>query len=191
VRTKTVSHADKILQAAAQLFGSQRFHEVRMDDIADLAEVGKGTLYRYYKDKDELYLGVLRWESEQYLARIRQVLDEAMTATHQLIALVGAIIEYFDEHPHLFALIQRAEVSLPPEQAFPWQQTRMDTVGLVLELLRTGEANGEFQTSDAELATLLLLGGLRSIIRFGKTPRDPDLYEKIVHGFLEGIRHYA
>src|ERR671923_69581 len=59
VRTRTPQQADRILAAAARLFAGHRFHEARMEDIAALAEVGKGTLYRYFKDKEELYLALL------------------------------------------------------------------------------------------------------------------------------------
>ena len=34
MRTRTSEQKEKILAAASQLFGTQRFHEVRMDDIA-------------------------------------------------------------------------------------------------------------------------------------------------------------
>ena len=60
MRSKTPLQAEKILAAAAQLFATHRFHEARMEDIAALAEVGKGTLYRYFKDKEELYLALLQ-----------------------------------------------------------------------------------------------------------------------------------
>jgi AcrR family transcriptional regulator len=192
VRTKTSSQADKILQAAAQLFGSQRFHEVRMDDIADAAAVGKGTLYRYFKDKDELYLDVLRWESGQFLCRVRRAVEEsASSARSQLVAAVRAIIEYFDDQPHLLALIQRAEVSMISDELFPWQQTRLDMLELIHGVFRSGEEGGEFRVGDPELATLILLGGLRGVIRFGKMPRPHDLSQRIVDGFLEGIHRYG
>ena len=48
-----------MLAAAARLFGSQRFHEVRMEDIAAEAAVAKGTLYRYFADKEQLYRAML------------------------------------------------------------------------------------------------------------------------------------
>ena len=69
VRTKTVGQADKILAAAAQLFASHHFHQARMEDIADLAEVGKGTLYRYFKDKEELYMALLSRVTEDWTER--------------------------------------------------------------------------------------------------------------------------
>ena len=40
-----------------------------MEDIADLAEVGKGTLYRYFKDKEELYMALLSRVTEDWTGR--------------------------------------------------------------------------------------------------------------------------
>src|SRR5262245_47172366 len=124
VRTKTTQQSDKILDAASKLFGTQRFHEVRMEDIAAEAEVGKGTLYRYFKDKEELYLALLGRESTQFTRRLR---DEAALVDGpraKLEALVKAIIAYFDEQLHLLELILRAELLRPSGTEFPWQQTR-------------------------------------------------------------------
>jgi AcrR family transcriptional regulator len=70
MRTKTSLQADKILRAAGQLFGTQRFHEVRMDDIAAQAEVSKGTLYRYFNDKEELFQALVTRSSEDILIRL-------------------------------------------------------------------------------------------------------------------------
>src|ERR1035437_5473847 len=43
-----------IMQAAEKLFTSRQFHEVTTDDVAAAANVGKGTIYRYFQDKDDL-----------------------------------------------------------------------------------------------------------------------------------------
>ncbi|RPI59812.1 MAG: TetR/AcrR family transcriptional regulator, partial [Planctomycetaceae bacterium] len=45
----------QIMQAAEKLFTSRRFHEVTTDDIAKSAHVGKGTIYNYFKDKDDMF----------------------------------------------------------------------------------------------------------------------------------------
>src|SRR5438132_288135 len=79
VRTKTPQQADKMLDAAVALFGRRRFHEVRMDDIAAEAEVGKGTLYRYFTDKEELYLALLARSARQYLAQVDAEVAKAPT----------------------------------------------------------------------------------------------------------------
>jgi AcrR family transcriptional regulator len=186
VRTKTPLQADKILEAAARLFGTQRFHEVRMEDIAAEAQVGKGTLYRYFSDKEELYLALLGVASEQFTRRLQEVVTQAEGPRAQLEAVVAAIIAFFDERPHLLNLIQRAEVLRGSGTEFPWQQARHELLQLVLDLFAHGREEGAFALADPHLAVLLLLGGVRSVIRFGKRPRPRDLAARIVHTFLHG-----
>ena len=70
------SRLEKILIAAARLFATHRFHEVRMEDIAAAVCAGKGTLYRYFKDKEELYLALL----DRTAAGLRVRIDEGVGA---------------------------------------------------------------------------------------------------------------
>ena len=44
-----------------------------MEDISAEADVGKGTLYRYFRDKEELYLALLSRAAEQIQERVRDV----------------------------------------------------------------------------------------------------------------------
>jgi TetR/AcrR family fatty acid metabolism transcriptional regulator len=179
-----------MLDAAGRLFGTQRFHEVRMEDIAAEAEVGKGTLYRYFIDKEELYLALLRRASASFVRRLEQEMQRGETARERLEATVAAILSFFDEQPHLLDLIQRAEVMQRPGKEFPWQRTRDDLVRLMGSLFAYAKQRGEFTVRDADLAGLMLLGGLRSVIRFGKRPRAKDLPRKIVTEFLDGVSHH-
>jgi AcrR family transcriptional regulator len=186
VRTKTPHLADRMLDAAARLFGTQRFHEARMDDIAAEAEVSKGTLYRYFKDKDELYLALLDRCSRDLVALLHERVAPAEEARARLEALVAALIDFFDAQPHLFDLIQRAEVLRTPGRAFPWQQARDENLRLCRAIFQEGERRGEFRVRDPEQAALMLLGGLRSVIRFGARPRPDDLPQRLVTDFLHG-----
>ena len=72
MRTKNPEQADRILMAAARLFAGRRFHEVRMEDIADAAGFGKGTLYRYFKDKEELFEAIV---GQQCRAQAEQIFN--------------------------------------------------------------------------------------------------------------------
>jgi len=182
VRTKTPLVADRMLDAAAQLFGTQRFHEVRMEDIAAEAGVGKGTLYRYWSDKEELYLALVERSSGQMLDRLHADLARVEGPRDKLEAVVAAFIAFFDEQPHLFDLIQRSEVMAGP--GFPWRKTREEAIELVTSLLREGAERGEFVVQDAELTSLLILGGVRAIIRFGKKPRPRGLARRIADTYL-------
>lgn len=173
-----------MLEAAARLFAKQRFHEVRMEDIAAEAAVGKGTLYRYFKDKEELFLALLDRASQQILERLHEQLECTTGAQARLRAIVESIIAFFEEQPHLLDLIQREEVLHGPE--FEWQQTRRAMMQMVQEVFHEGKDRGEFTVRDPDTAALVLLGGLRGVLRFGRRPRPRDLAQRIVDGLLQG-----
>jgi len=64
----------KILGAAADLFGAQPYDSVQMRDVAARAEVGKPTLYRYFPSKEELFLEVFKSGLDRLEAEIGAIL---------------------------------------------------------------------------------------------------------------------
>jgi AcrR family transcriptional regulator len=186
VRKKTPLQAEKILAAATHLFARQRFHEVRMEDIACAAEVGKGTLYRYFKDKEKLYAALLDQASEEMAQRLRECAAGLGEPRARLEAILSAYLHYFGEHPHLFDLIQRAEVLSRPDHEISWQRTRQESAELVQRVLEEGQRAGVFRLEDAHLASWFLLGGLRAVMRFDKAPHGPDMAARLVDLFLCG-----
>lgn len=175
-----------MLDAASRLFATRHFHAVRMDDIAAEAEVAKGTLYSYFEDKEALYLALLTRASGQFATRLREATNRARDPRARLEAIVAFIVAYFDEQPHLLDLIQRAEVLSDSGVTFPWQPTRAEVLRLVLDLFEEARAAGAFAVRDPDLAVLMLLGGLRSVIRLGPRPRPADLARRLVENFLHG-----
>jgi TetR/AcrR family fatty acid metabolism transcriptional regulator len=186
VRMKTAAQADKILAVAARLFAAHRFHEARMEDLAAAAGVGKGTLYRYFRDKEALYLALLA-RAQEGMRRCQQDAAELpLSARGRLEALVAAIIDYLDRNPHFFELITHAEAMHRPGTRNPALKLRYDSINRVLRIFKEGEAAREFFVADPDVAVLLLLGGVRAIYRFGEKPRPADLARRIVTGILEG-----
>ena len=75
MRTCDPKRGQQILDAAAQLFAKHRYHEVRMDDIAEHANVAKGTVYRYFHDKEDLYLALTRHGLNQLFAESQAIIN--------------------------------------------------------------------------------------------------------------------
>jgi AcrR family transcriptional regulator len=162
-----------------------------MEDIAAAAGVGKATLYRYFGDKEGLYLALLARSSDQFMARMECVARGPGGPRRRLEQLADAIISFFDDTPHLLDLIQRSEVLSKDSGSFPWQETREKLPRLFKRLFAEAAAVGEFQVRDPDLNVLMLMGGLRAIIRFGERPRPPDLGRAVVADFLAGVAHPA
>jgi TetR/AcrR family fatty acid metabolism transcriptional regulator len=184
VRVRSPQCAEKILDAAGRLFGTRRFHEVRMDDIAAEAGVGKGTLYRYFKDKDELYLKLLDRASGQFTGRVQAAVTHQGDTRGRLVALVRTVLDYFDEHPHLLELIQRAELLRGLGSGFPWHAARETMFRLAGELFEAAAREGKYAVRDPQVAMMLLMGGMRTILRFGPHPRPEGMAERAVDALL-------
>jgi TetR/AcrR family fatty acid metabolism transcriptional regulator len=184
MRVLSVPRADKILDAAVRLFGARRFHEVRMDDIAAEARVGKGTLYRYFTDKDELYFKLVERASVRFTQSIRQAAGGPGSMRARLVCVARAVIEFFEEQPHLLELIQRTELLRGQGVNSPWRGAREELFQRTSDLFAEGVRRQEFQIANPEVAMMLLLGGIRTILHFGKRPRPARLAEDIVETLL-------
>jgi hypothetical protein len=78
-----------------------------------------------------------------------------------------------------------------PGTEFPWQEARDDLVRLLVGVLEQGRRRSQLTVGEPELAVLMLLGGVRAVIRFGKQPRPANLGTTIVAGFLDGYAETA
>src|SRR5262249_25111758 len=129
---------------------------------------------------------LLERASQEIMERLQGAIARSSSPRQQLVEVVQEIMRYFDEQPHLFDLIQHAEVMQKPDTEFPWQKIRNRTQELVREIFARGTRAGVFRVADPDLGVLMLLGGLRAVMRFGPRPRPEGLAELVVTTFLEG-----
>ncbi len=188
MRTATPGLRERIADAAGQLFAVQRFHEVRMDDIATEAGVSKGTLYRYFADKEDLYFGLVASGTEQLLEQFERAVDPALDPRTNLCRIVEAMIGFFDRRSYFFDLLQRVESMNTGDREFPWIKTRQQMLDFVSGCVAAcNPAASNTPNGDPRFYSLLLLGAVRAIIRFGQRPRSEKLSAAIVDTFLLGL----
>src|ERR1044071_4043546 len=90
----------KISDTAARLFATQPFHKVRLDDVAAAAGVGKGTLYIYFKSKEDLYFSLIYDGFAQLVDRLgHQIRDDHSAAWNCLSRIVHEMVSFAFQHP--------------------------------------------------------------------------------------------
>ncbi len=94
-----------ILQAAAKYFARVHYHEADMETIAKEAGVGKGTLYRYFKNKDDLYLNTIRYLSEEAFQYLHQQAAHATNFDEYVRTIIETAIDYFIARPEAFSMV--------------------------------------------------------------------------------------
>jgi AcrR family transcriptional regulator len=182
MRTLTADTRQRIVDAAAQMFAVQRFHEVRMEDLAAEAEVGKGTIYRYFTDKEDLYRGLIATAAEQILQEVDRRVEGVPDAQQKLVAILQAALDFFESHPYLSDLLQRVEALNPSDETFAWTPVRKEFSKRIETIL----ADRSLAVADPASTALMLLGALRQVHRFGRRPLSSNLVEKVVSTILYG-----
>lgn len=70
---------EKLIDVARQLFAHKGIENTTMSDIANASDKGRRTIYTYFKNKREIYNAVIEKESEQLVARLRNVTTAEMS----------------------------------------------------------------------------------------------------------------
>ena len=81
----------ELLVAARAIFSKKGFHEATIDDVAEAAQVAKGTVYLYYKSKRDLYLEALRYGIESLNRELEELLDAVGLDAVERTAGTGAL----------------------------------------------------------------------------------------------------
>lgn len=82
---------EKIVDAALATFSKNGYDRTRMDDIAEAANVSKGTLYLYFKNKEELFFAI----SERNIRELKEQLSTLLTKSEDLISSAENVYENF------------------------------------------------------------------------------------------------
>ena len=102
--TRKAEVRTRILQAARAIFFRDGFMEASLDEIAGRADLGKGTLYRHFESKAELYVAVLAANGAIFEDRMRAVIDSEAHALDQLRAVGDFYKRYWSERPENFGI---------------------------------------------------------------------------------------
>src|SRR5580658_1022249 len=89
---------DAILDAARAVFSREGYAAASIDDVAAEAGIGKGTVYLYFKSKEELYLGALARDIRALTAEAREEMDDAPTFREKVEAFFRVRLAYCRAH---------------------------------------------------------------------------------------------
>ncbi|MGW8314503.1 MAG: TetR/AcrR family transcriptional regulator [Bacteroidales bacterium] len=97
---------EEIVKAAEEVFFSKGFDKSTMDDIAEQAELSKGTLYLYFKSKEDLHMAVAHKAVAMLSEEAAGIEDGEGSALEKLVRLGRAAIEFYRKFPdHMKSII--------------------------------------------------------------------------------------
>jgi AcrR family transcriptional regulator len=187
-RVKTATKEQSILDAAARVFAQRPYHEVLIDHIANDASIGKGTIYRYFPTKEDLYFATILHGLDTLADIASRVLESDISPAERLERIASETMDFFWERRYLFPL-------LPPQNVRNFDRhnemirRRGKILRLVQETILLGIERREFRGVDARIAAEMFLGMVRSMILFrGQEDSRKELVDNVVAVFLRGLK---
>lgn len=179
----------QILAAASRIFATRVYHLVTMEEVAHAARVGKGTLYRYFPSKEDLYLAIVDEAFGLLIDRLEAERAAAAPPATTLCRMIEAIVETFARHLPSFRLIHRGEGRLFLRKKEVIGARRAHIARLLAEVLDRGVESGAFRKVDRTLAPSMLIGMVwgTTLNHAEDTPAEvlaPRIGDLCLHGLL-------
>ena len=181
----------RLLQAAVQTFGRRGFHEAKIAEIAAEAGVAEGTVYLYFRNKEDLLGCVFDETMDEVLAQARAVRGGEAPATEKLKALVALHFSFIGQDRDLASVFQ-IELRRSVRHVERFSRSKLSEYfrlldGVLKEGIATGELRGDLEP---RVAVRILFGAADEILSEwllsgdGKPVADA---EKLVGTLLRGF----
>ena len=105
-KSRTNGKYHLILEAAIKVFAQQGFHQATISQIAREAGVADGTIYLYFKNKEDIMVNFFGYKTRQVFGRFREEVDKADNARDKLRLLINRHLEEFQRDRNMAVLYQ-------------------------------------------------------------------------------------
>jgi TetR/AcrR family fatty acid metabolism transcriptional regulator len=136
---------ERILRAAVKVFAKGGFHAARVSEVAKAAGVADGTIYLYFKSKDELLVSLFEDRVERLLTYLREELPKlegGPARLRRVIELQLGLLEGERDLAEVITVILRQSSKLMKEYAAPKFLAYLDAIAKVVS---EGQKAGEFR----------------------------------------------
>jgi TetR/AcrR family fatty acid metabolism transcriptional regulator len=155
----------RIIDAAIEVIAEKGFHNSRVSDIAERAEVADGTVYLYFKSKEQILMTALDSAFEAFYRRAKQELTASHDAPTQLRVLARLHLRELSENRSLAVVLQ---TELRQSAKFLKEFSQRELKGyfnLIREIIRKGQQAGSIRPDLSDkIAAACLFGALDELV---------------------------
>jgi len=167
----------RILDAAIAVIAEKGFHNSRVSDIADRADVADGTVYLYFKSKEQILMAGLDSGFEAFYRRAKEELASTTDARAKLRILARLHLRLLNQNRNMAIVLQ---TELRQSAKFLAEFSQRELKGyfdLIREIIREGQAAGSIRKEVPDkIAAACLFGALDELVTsWVLSTRDYDL----------------
>jgi len=189
-RKRVGNKRERIIAAAAKLFGDKGYHDTTTAEIAELAGVAAGTIYIYFSSKEELLVAVLEAFLGKHMERLREGVESESTPEKQITRMLALGLELMYANPdsaRIFLSQLRQSTAMITTVAKRSSRAYKD---IIERILTEGTRTGLCRDVNVPAATSMLFGAFQSTVldwvaddcSYNLTDMTEPLTDFVLHG---------
>lgn len=176
-----------ILTSARKLFGKYGLRKTTVDEIAREARIGKGTIYNYYKSKEEVFQAVVEEEAQILKKELKRVVNSQDSPEKKLrayvitrMALINQLANFYstfkDEYLDYYGFIEKIRKRYTDYE-----------ISTIKQILKEGINKKVFSIKNLDLTALAFVIGMKGLEYYWALEKDPLEIEKRIDTLLKII----
>lgn len=153
----TVDRRKQIVEAAAQSFALFGYKATTMDQVAKIAKVGKGTIYTFFTNKEELFDEIL----QQLIHEMKEIADRESTEDRpfidKLYRVLDRVLEYRSRHELALKLSQELRDFGTPMAKEALAKMEQELLEYIEREVRVAMERGEVKQGDPKVVSFVML----------------------------------
>lgn len=171
---------EKIIEAAGIVFSKKGFHQAKMDEIAQMAGVAKGTLYYNYSGKSKLFAATVTQGLNQIMDTIEKELESDLPFPDHFRKIVATMILLYIANPEVTRIYANEMSSgIEDEILGEIKTVRNKFNTFIEEHLRFGQERGYLKPLPQHLTAMAIIGIIDTLCSHYLEHPDHDSIEEI------------
>lgn len=149
----------QIIDAAVVVIAENGYHQAQVSKIAKKAGVADGTIYLYFKNKEDILISLFKEKMGNFIEKIDEMIAGKKTATEKLLMMIEAHFGMLSNDHHLAIVTQLELRQSNIELRLKINEVLKGYLKIIDTIVREGIANGEFSNElDVRLARQMIFG---------------------------------
>lgn len=181
-----------ILDAALEVFTQRGFYEATMEEIAGVSSVAKGTLYRYFASKEDLFEQLLAETRVEIAKRFLGVFSESDDVLKQIEVFVEEWIAFIEENHAIYRLIQAEGTTLRGGTQTVFYESLISSLPMIKERVVSMDSDKQLKAISFHTVVYGIFGFVDGVVRkwfqsgmeYPLRNEIPTILEVLFNGFV-------
>lgn len=182
----------QIYKAALKVFSKYGYYKADMDLVAQKAKIGKGTVYRYFGSKKNLFISLVKWGLNQLKDEILTAIEDIDDEVKKITTALTVYFNFYKNKRDFYRILIYEKYNFMDEIAKEYEETYSAHLHIIEDVFQQGIQKGIFKNIDTRSASFALVGITDALLfkwlfedkRFGFDDELAALKEIFFNGIL-------